>query len=107
MFRCTWWLTGKCDDDRAHVQRDEQDGGADKDGWEIGEDITLSDLFECIQPDPEVGFISEITIEAGKPLYQPPDRPYESKPGVWVQVADYEVICNGADHDIEAKFLQE
>ena len=71
-------------------------GGPEGKGWEVGQSITLSSLFEFIQPDPEIGFISEITLQPGTPVYRPPDRPFvESTPGVWVQVADYELICSG------------
>jgi hypothetical protein len=77
-------------------------GGPDGTGWDVGQDLTLSGLFEYIQPEPELGFISEITIEPNTPLYEPPDRPYEQGAGVWVQVADYEIICSG-DHTIKAE----
>lgn len=62
----------------------------------MGQDILISSLFEFIQPDPDVGFISSLTVEAGAPLYQPPDRPFPiGVPGVWVQLADYEILCSG------------
>ncbi|MCB0000144.1 MAG: baseplate J/gp47 family protein, partial [Anaerolineales bacterium] len=82
-------------------------GGPTQTGWEIGQDILLSNLFEFIQPDPKVGFISSLTITAGTPAYQPPDRPsFESGTvsDVWVQLADYEMLCSG-EHTVEADFI--
>lgn len=83
-------------------------GGPDGQGWEVGQDVTISSLFEFIQPEPEIGFISNITVEAGRPLYVPEGdvfpahRPFPiGNPGVWVQLVDYEMICSGT-HDITA-----
>jgi len=48
-----------------------------------------------------VGFISTITVQAQAPLYTPADRPFAiAPPGVWVQLADYELICSAAAHTI-------
>lgn len=77
-------------------------GESDQKGWEVGQNITISGLFEFIQPDPEIGFISEITVQAGIPLYEPKDQPFVSSPSdVWVQLADYEIICSGT-HTVKA-----
>ena len=75
-------------------------GGSEKKGWEVGQDITIPDLFEFIKPDPEIGFISDLKIEALTPLYQPTVRPFTGSLSVWVQLADYEVLCSTTSHTI-------
>jgi Baseplate J-like protein len=81
-------------------------GGVDGMGWEIGQEIVISTLFEFIQPVPDVGFISDLKVAAAQPLYQPPARPYDIGIfSVWVQVADYEMICNGT-HTITVDILR-
>jgi hypothetical protein len=72
-------------------------GGPEGNGWEIGENVILSNLLEFIQPDPQIGYVETISIGPGEPLYLPRNRPFNSQPGVWVRVADYELICNGTD----------
>jgi len=75
-------------------------GGSDKQGWEVGQDITISELLTLIQPDTDVGFVAALTVQAATPLYTPTDRPFSSgPPGVWVQLADYELICSGTHTD--------
>lgn len=84
-------------------------GGPDGEGWAVGQDVTISTLFEVIQPPSEIGFITNITIEAGRPLYVsgagavfPAHRPFPiENPGVWVQLVDYEMVCSGT-HTITA-----
>lgn len=78
-------------------------GGTDKNGWEVGQDITIPGLFEYIKPTSEVGFISDLTIKAQTPLYpngRPPDL---LQSGVWIQLADYEIVCSHTDHAIPIK----
>jgi Baseplate J-like protein len=70
-------------------------GGPQGAGWEIGQAFLVSGLLEYIQPPPEIGFISKITVAPGAPKYIPPTRPVIGQPGVWVQLADYEIICSG------------
>jgi predicted phage baseplate assembly protein len=74
-------------------------GGSEGAGWEVGQVFLVSGLLEFIQPSAEVGFISSLTVAAGTPLYHPPDRPIMGQSDVWVQLADYEIICSG-DHTI-------
>jgi predicted phage baseplate assembly protein len=74
-------------------------GGPEGTGWEVGQVFLVSGLLEFIQPNAEVGFISSLTVAAGKPLYDPPDRPITGQSDVWVQLADYEIICSG-DHTV-------
>ncbi len=71
-------------------------GGPEQTGWEVGQDIVTSSLLDLIQPETEIGFVESLTVQAAAPLYQPPDRPFPiGVPGVWVQLADYEMICSG------------
>lgn len=72
-------------------------GGAAGQGWEIGENVVLTNLFEMLQPSPQIGYIESIEIAAANtPLYTPKQRPFSKTRGVWVPVADYELICSGA-----------
>jgi hypothetical protein len=74
-------------------------GGPDGAGWDVGQVFLVSGLLEFIQPEAEIGFISSLAVAAGKPLYDPPDRPKMGQSDVWVQLADYEIICSG-DHKV-------
>jgi len=76
-------------------------------GWEIGQDITVSDLFKILQPESDIGFISRLQIKTETPLYQPTARPYQdegNRLSAWVRVADYEIICSGI-HKINVEAL--
>jgi predicted phage baseplate assembly protein len=79
-------------------------GGPGGAGWEVGQVFLVSGLLEFIQPSAEVGFISSLSVAAGTPLYQPPDRPRMGQSDVWVQLADYETICSG-EHKISSLVL--
>lgn len=73
-------------------------GGLDKKGWEVGQEITVSDLFKILQPETDIGFISRLQIKTETPLYQPTNRPNQdegNRLSAWVRVADYEIICSG------------
>jgi uncharacterized phage protein gp47/JayE len=73
-------------------------GGPGGTGWEVGQAFLVSGLLEFIQPDPRVGFITRITVAAGQPIYGPDipiTRPRVGESEVWVQLADYEIICSG------------
>jgi hypothetical protein len=73
-------------------------GGPNGEGWEVGQSFAVSGLLEFMQPSPQVGFISKISISAGPPIYGPDiptTRPRVSQSDVWVQLADYEIICSG------------
>jgi hypothetical protein len=79
-------------------------GGPTGDGWEVGQDVIISGLLERIQPDPDIGYVAELSVKADTPDYQPPDRPFEpSDPGPWVRLADYEIVCEAPEHEIEVK----
>ncbi len=70
-------------------------GGPKGNGWDVGQDFLVSGLLEFIQPNTEIGFISSVSVKAGLPMYQPQERPKTSESDVWVQLADYEIICSG------------
>jgi uncharacterized phage protein gp47/JayE len=81
-------------------------GGPQGSGWEIGQPFLVSGLLEVIQPSPEVGFISEITVSPGLPIYGPDiptTRPKVSQSDVWVELADYELACCG-EPEVTATF---
>lgn len=69
-------------------------GGADGQGWQVGQDFLIADLLPIIQPDRTIGYLKRLTVTAGQPLYAG-GRPILSGSDVWVQIADYELICSG------------
>jgi Baseplate J-like protein len=75
-------------------------GGLEGKGWETGQEIVASNLLSILQPDPDIGFINDLRVQAGNTFYEPQVRPYASELGFWVQLADYEMICNGT-HSIQ------
>lgn len=76
-------------------------GNLDGKGWQIGDDQTIAPLFEFIQPPTEIGFISSLTIQSETALYTPTTRLYPvAVPGVWVKLADYEMVCSAAAHSV-------
>ena len=76
-------------------------GNLDGKGWQIGEDQTIAPLFEFIQPPTEIGFISSLTLQSETALYTPNTRLYPvAVPGVWVKLADYEMVCSSNAHSV-------
>lgn len=75
-------------------------GGPDGKGWEVGQDITISGLFEFIKPSSDKGFISSLQIQNSTPINRPPFS--STSPSAWVKLADYEIVCNCNDppHEI-------
>jgi len=84
-------------------------GGRNGSGWQVGQAVFIADLFKAIAPADNVGFISNVAIEAQVPLYhQPPlgpggvwddlrERPFSLSLGVAgaaVRLADYELVCS-------------
>lgn len=67
-------------------------GGSNQEGWEVGQDVTIASLFEFIRPDPAIGFIAQIDIQAGT-TNRPPG--FETERTAWVKLADYELVCSG------------
>lgn len=95
-------------------------GGPAGKGWQIGQPVFNSDLFRAIMPSQDVGFISNLQIRPGIPLYHfPPlnptgtgenfdaakERPFPLLPagttdpagGASVRLADYELVCAAVD----------
>jgi hypothetical protein len=87
-------------------------GGAAGTGWQVGQPVFVSDLFQAIMPPDDTGFISSLQIKADIPAYHfPPlnpsgttgnynaqlERPFPLSPlGASVRVADYELVCAAA-----------
>jgi len=73
-------------------------GGVDGTGWQVGQSVYLGDLYQAIMPPENIGFISQLLIQAGSPLYvggRPPGFLTGPPPGASVRLADYELVCLG------------
>ncbi|MDX8147386.1 baseplate J/gp47 family protein [Lentzea sp. BCCO 10_0061] len=82
-------------------------GGNDDDGWEIGQNLYVSDVYRAIKPDDHIGYISELRLTAqSPPPYHPAGlawddakhRPFRlavDSPSL-VRVTDYELVCFGS-----------
>jgi hypothetical protein len=77
-------------------------GGLDGKGWQIGQSVFVGDLYQAIMPPQDWGYISNLQVQPGVPLYTPPQRPSDyldpntTPPSSWaacVQLADYELVC--------------
>ena len=80
-------------------------GGQNGTGWQVGQSVFVTDLFKAIQPSPDIGYISTLTIWADIPAYHlgpggsfnpPVERPYPipiHPGGASVRLADYELVC--------------
>lgn len=79
-------------------------GAPDGTGWEVGQVFLVSGLLEFVQPSTDLGFISSLSVAAATPLYEPPERPGVGESDVWVQLADYELVCSGT-HTIRTTVL--
>jgi len=87
-------------------------------GWQVGQAVYVSDLFQAIMPDPDVGYISTLQVRPAIPAYHYPplnpsgtdtnfnaalERPFGlSAYGASVRLADYEVVCAATQHDVQA-----
>lgn len=80
-------------------------GGPGRNGWEVGQDITISTLFDYIKPSSDIGFISSLSVQVKEPLYSPPVRPFTSDSDFWVRLADYEIICSAESHNVTVEVL--
>jgi hypothetical protein len=68
--------------------------------------VYVSDLYKAIMPPETMGFISQLAVQAGQPLYaggRPPNFPAPPPPppagqpvDSWVRLADYELACLGS-----------
>jgi len=76
-------------------------GGA---GWEIGQSVSISDLYQAVRPADDVGYIASLVLRSEKLVYADSDdaenqRPPEHDPlgeaTPYVRVHDYELICAG------------
>src|SRR5947208_1221391 len=64
---------------------------------------SISELCKSIMPDENLGFITSLTIAAETPAYTPSTRPAQPPVSqVWVNVAEYELICYGTSSTITA-----
>jgi hypothetical protein len=90
-------------------------GGRDGSGWQIGQSVFVSDLFQAIKPDERTAYITSLTVSPAVPLYHLPpigsgteadfkfddltQRPFPSGSGsnaakrASVRLADYELVC--------------
>jgi len=68
-------------------------GGPGGAGWQVGQPVFGSDLFRAIMPPDDVGYVSELKVGAGAPLYGT-ERPFDTPDrGASVRLADYELVC--------------
>ncbi|GHO90349.1 putative baseplate assembly protein [Reticulibacter mediterranei] len=78
-------------------------GGLDRNGWQVGQSVFIADLFKAIMPDENLGFITSLTMVAETPAYTPSTRPTQPPASqVWVNVAEYELVCYGTSSAITA-----
>jgi hypothetical protein len=73
-------------------------GGVDGTGWQVGQSVYLGDLYKAIMPPESFGFISQLSIQPGSPLYlggRPPGFVIGPPAGASVVLADYELVCLG------------
>jgi hypothetical protein len=84
-------------------------GGPAGAGWLVGQNVFMPDVFRAAMPPESIGFISDLKLAAATrpPYHDPPigpggefkddrHRPFLlSRPGTWVQLADYELVCFG------------
>lgn len=84
-------------------------GGPRGQGWQVGQQVFLTDLYKAIAPSEEIGFISQLTMKALSPLYRVPyddsrDRPFPiGGQGPTVRLADYELVCSASEHMVDSK----
>lgn len=76
-------------------------GGPDGTGWQVGQPVFASDLFQAIAPAQDLGYLSKLLVRPDAPAYTPPARPFPLSPdGASVRVADYELVCASATQTI-------
>ena len=79
-------------------------GNKEGNGWDFGESLFLSGLFEFLKPTiGELGYIQSLRA-TGVADYSPGNRPPEGERpkldgSVGVSVADYEILCSGQHKD--------
>ncbi|WP_405066397.1 baseplate J/gp47 family protein [Kribbella sp. NBC_01510] len=85
-------------------------GGPEGKGWNVGDPVFTSDLFQALMPTEDIGYISVLQVRPDTPAYHfPPvgpggvykpdlERPFALSPfGASVRLADYELVCAAAD----------
>lgn len=76
-------------------------GNHDGNGFDIGAQLMVSELFAYLAPPDDIGYIESIEIEAQTPLYDPPDRPFAvGIPSVSIVLTDYELVCSADNHSV-------
>ena len=74
-------------------------GGPGGAGWQVGQPVFSSDLFQAIMPAPDLGYISSLQIKPGIPPYVGNADPTQARPfwqpnfGASVRLTDYELVC--------------
>jgi hypothetical protein len=81
-------------------------GGREQQGWEIGQDFLIADLLQSIRPDSSIGYIEKVTAKAGQATYERPQGMVGETPGVWVQIADFELLCSAAVQQHQVRVLK-
>ena len=85
-------------------------GGPDGTGWQVGDPVFTSDLFQALMPARDIGYISVLQVRPDTPAYHAPplgpggtykpeiERPFLLSPlGASVRLADYELVCAADD----------
>jgi Baseplate J-like protein len=85
-------------------------GGPDGTGWQAGDPVFTSDLFQALMPARDIGYISVLQVKPDTPAYHAPplgpggdyqenvERPFLLSPfGASVRLADYELVCAADD----------
>jgi predicted phage baseplate assembly protein len=74
-------------------------GGPGGTGWQVGQPVFSSDLFQAIMPAADLGYISSLQIRPGVPPYVGNADPTVARP-FWqpnlaasVRLTDYELVC--------------
>jgi hypothetical protein len=82
-------------------------GGPSGAGWQVGQPVFTSDLFQAIMPAPDLGYISALQVRPDAPAYSPQDRPFDQPDfAASVRVADYELVCAAASHQVKASDVE-
>jgi hypothetical protein len=80
-------------------------GGPEKQGWEFGQQLLLSDLLKAVQLEPKVAYIEKILAKAEDPEHARPEY-IKDNSSYYVQVADFEIICSSDAHNITVEQQQ-
>jgi predicted phage baseplate assembly protein len=92
-------------------------GGPGGAGWQVGQAVYVSDVFQAIMPGSDVGYISTLQVRPETPAYHYPplnpsgtdtnfnpglERPFGlSGYAASVRLADYELVCSSDRHDVQ------